>query len=79
MIVATQKPIAEVISTTIRSNLPARLALRVSSATDSRIVLDESGAECLSGKGDSLFKSAAGTVRLQCAHFSGPAQAPTRS
>ena len=52
VIIATQKPSAEVISTTIRSNLPAQLALRVKTATDSRIVMDETGAEALAGKGE---------------------------
>ena len=67
VIVATQKPAAEVISTTVRSNLPAQLALRVKTATDSRIVMDEGGAEALAGKGDALFKTARRTVRVQCA------------
>lgn len=67
VIVATQKPSAEVISTTVRSNLPAQLALRVKTGTDSRIVMDELGAEALAGKGDALLKTARRTVRLQCA------------
>jgi DNA segregation ATPase FtsK/SpoIIIE, S-DNA-T family len=68
VIVATQKPSAEVISTTVRSNLGAQLALRVKTATDSRIVMDAPGAEALAGNGDALLKAAGGsTVRLQCA------------
>ncbi|MEI7929529.1 MAG: FtsK/SpoIIIE domain-containing protein, partial [Verrucomicrobiales bacterium] len=51
VIIATQKPSAEVISTNLRSNLPAQLALRVKSATESRVVMDEAGAENLNGKG----------------------------
>ena len=67
VIVATQKPAAEIISTTIRSNLPAQLALRVSTATDSRIIMDENGAESLAGAGDAFLKTARGKVRIQCA------------
>ena len=67
LIVATQKPSAEVISTVIRSNLPAQLALRVKSAVDSRIILEEAGAESLAGKGDAFLRTAAGLRRVQCA------------
>nr|MDT0522219.1 FtsK/SpoIIIE domain-containing protein [Streptomyces sp. DSM 41633] len=49
VIIATQKPSAENISTTVRSNLPAQLALRCRGATESRIVMDEPGAETLNG------------------------------
>jgi DNA segregation ATPase FtsK/SpoIIIE, S-DNA-T family len=69
VVVATQKPSAEVISTTVRSNLPAQLALRVKTASDSRVILDEAGAESLAGKGDALLKTARRTVRLQCAEI----------
>ncbi len=67
VIVATQKPSAAVLSTTIRSNLPAQLALRVRSAVDSRVIMDEAGAETLAGKGDAFFRTAKGIVRIQCA------------
>jgi len=67
IILATQKPSAAVISTTIRSNFPAKLALRVCKAADSRILLDESGAETLAGKRDALLSTAEGLVRLQTA------------
>ncbi len=66
LIVATQKPSAEVISTVIRSNLPSQLALRVKSSTDSRIILGESGAESLAGKGDAFLRTEKGMVRVQC-------------
>lgn len=66
VIIATQKPSAEVISTNIRSNLPAQLALRVKSATESRVVMDESGAENLNGKGDALLKAEGKLIRVQC-------------
>lgn len=67
VIVATQKPSAEVISSTVRSNLGAQLALRVKTASDSRIIMDETGAEALAGNGDAFLKGAGGIVRLQCA------------
>jgi DNA segregation ATPase FtsK/SpoIIIE-like protein len=67
IILATQKPSATVISTVIRANFPAKLALRVSKAADSRILLDEGGAEALAGKGDALLSTAVGLVRLQTA------------
>ncbi|WP_433679950.1 FtsK/SpoIIIE domain-containing protein [Nocardia sp. CA-119907] len=68
VIAATQRPSADVISTTIRSNFPAQLALRVKTATDSRIILDETGAEALAGQGDAFLHTAKGTVRLQVAY-----------
>ncbi|WP_367124619.1 FtsK/SpoIIIE domain-containing protein [Streptomyces phytohabitans] len=68
VIAATQRPSADVISTTIRSNFPAQLALRVKTATDSRIILDETGAEALAGQGDAFLHTAKGTIRLQVAH-----------
>ncbi len=67
LIIATQKPSAEVISTNLRSNLGAQLALRVKSATESRVILDETGAENLNGRGDALFKADGRTIRVQCA------------
>lgn len=66
VIIATQKPSAEVISTNLRSNLPAQLALRVKSATESRVVIDEAGAENLNGKGDALLKADGRIHRVQC-------------
>jgi hypothetical protein len=67
LIIATQKPSAEVISTTVRSNLGAQLALRVKTSSDSRVIMDEGGAETLAGKGDAFLKTSQGLVRLQCA------------
>nr|WP_275659848.1 FtsK/SpoIIIE domain-containing protein [Vibrio natriegens] len=67
VIIATQKPSAEVISTNLRSNLPTQLALRVKSSTESRVIIDEAGAETLNGKGDALLKAEGKLTRIQCA------------
>ncbi len=69
VIIATQKPSAEVISTNLRSNLPAQLALRVKSGTESRVIMDEMGAETLNGRGDAFFKSEGKLVRVQCGRY----------
>ena len=55
LIIATQRPDSNVITGLIKSNMPARLALRVSQKMNSRIILDQHGAETLLGRGDSLF------------------------
>lgn len=67
LVIATQKPSAEVISTNLRSNLPAQLALKVKNATESRVVMDEAGAESLNGMGDAFLKCEGKLTRIQCA------------
>ncbi|MCL1623245.1 DNA translocase FtsK 4TM domain-containing protein [Moraxella sp. Tifton1] len=66
LILATQRPVATVVTGLIKSNIPVRVALRVNSATDSRIIIEESGAENMLGHGDMMFLApgAIETVRV---------------
>ncbi len=71
LILATQRPDAKVITGTIKSNIPGRVAFKTASGIDSRTILDETGAEDLIGRGDMLFKTATGNlVRAQGALIS---------
>lgn len=72
LVVATQRPSSDVITGLIKANIPSRIALAVSDSTNSRVILDMTGAEKLLGRGDLLFH-ASGTakpVRVQCAYAS---------
>ena len=67
LILATQRPVANVVTGLIKSNIPSRVALRVNSATDSRIIIEESGAENMLGHGDMMFL-APGAIETERVH-----------
>ena len=72
MIIATQRPQASIISGAIKANFPTRIAFKVSSMIDSRVILDRPGANQLIGKGDMLYLGSAEPVRVQCAFVDTP-------
>ena len=73
VILATQRPDTKVITGTIKSNIPGRIAFKTSSSIDSRTILDATGAESLIGRGDMLFKTKEGIlIRAQGAWVSDP-------
>lgn len=65
LVISTQRPSAKIIDTDLRANLGMRVAFRLPSASDSQVILDESGAEDLGGNGDMLFKETDSVTRLQ--------------
>lgn len=73
LIVATQRPSADVITGTIKANLTSRIAFRVGDQSNSRIILDTAGAEALAGNGDMLFfpVEANAATRVQGSYVSG--------
>jgi S-DNA-T family DNA segregation ATPase FtsK/SpoIIIE len=70
LVVATQRPSVDVVTGLIKANIPSRIALMTSSQADSRVILDQNGAEKLVGHGDMLFApgSASKPVRIQAAY-----------
>ncbi len=72
MIIATQRPTAQIITGTIKANFPARIAFRVAAMMDSRIILDRPGANQLIGRGDMLYLNGGDPTRVQCAFVDTP-------
>ena len=74
LILATQRPSTDILTGLIKANFPARIAFAVASNVDSRVILDQPGAERLLGRGDMLFQApdAAAPVRLQGTYVSDP-------
>jgi len=72
LIIATQRPSTNVITGIIKANFPTRIAFKVSSKIDSKIILDGSGAEQLIGRGDMLYSQGNEPVRIQCAFVDTP-------
>ena len=69
MIIATQRPSVDIITGSIKANFPTKVAFRTAKVTDSQVLLDEPGAEKLLGKGDMIFSSDEGMIRLQGFNF----------
>ncbi|HUW09872.1 MAG TPA: FtsK/SpoIIIE domain-containing protein, partial [Anaerolineae bacterium] len=65
LVIATQRPSADIVTTSLKTNLPARIAFRLPSHHDSMTILDQAGAENLLGKGDMLFLYSGQVERLQ--------------
>jgi S-DNA-T family DNA segregation ATPase FtsK/SpoIIIE len=72
LIIATQRPSTDILTGLIKANFPARIAFAVASSVDSRVILDQPGAERLLGRGDMLFQApdASAPVRIQGAYIS---------
>ena len=70
MIIATQRPTTSIITGNIKANFPGRIAFKVSSMMDSRIILDRPGANQLIGMGDMLYLNGNEPTRVQCAFIS---------
>lgn len=65
LIIATQRPSVNIVTGSIKANFPTKVAFRMAKATDSHVLLDEGGAEKLLNKGDMIFSSDEGQIRLQ--------------
>ena len=72
MIIATQRPTTSIITGNIKANFPGRVAFKVTSAIDSKTILDRTGANQLIGRGDMLYLNGQEPVRVQCAFVDTP-------
>lgn len=72
MIIATQRPTTSIITGNIKANFPGRIAFKVSSGMDSKIILDRTGAQQLIGRGDMLYLNGTEPTRVQCAFVDTP-------
>ena len=70
LILATQRPATTIVTGNIKANFPTRIAFRTTTGTDSRVIIDQVGAEKLTGRGDMLFFCGSETIRMQCAYAS---------
>ena len=70
LIISTQRPSATIVTGNIKANFPTRIAFRTTTGTDSRVILDQTGAEKLTGCGDMIYFAGAETTRVQCAYAS---------
>ena len=68
LIISTQRPSATIVTGNIKANFPTRIAFRTTTGTDSRVILDQVGAEKLTGNGDMLYFAGAELTRVQCAY-----------
>lgn len=69
LIISTQRPSATIVTGNIKANFPTRIAFRTTTGTDSRVILDQVGAEKLTGCGDMIYFAGAETTRVQCAYI----------
>ena len=69
LVIATQRPTTTVITGNIKANFPARIAFMVRSSMDSKVILDEVGANQLIGRGDMLISTGGDLIRMQCAYI----------
>lgn len=70
LIVSTQRPSTDIVTGRIKANFPTRIAFRTTTGTDSRVIIDQTGAEKLTGKGDMIFFCGSELTRVQCAFAS---------